>query len=64
MVQIDTAESVGRVRVFINDGTVYDGDPAVITRARSQVDHPVRTRDHPHVVFGDQVSTHPAARQA
>lgn len=27
VVQIDTAESVGRVRVFINDGTVYDGDP-------------------------------------
>ncbi len=27
VVQIDTAESVGRVRVFINDGAVYDGDP-------------------------------------
>lgn len=27
VVQIDTTEATGRVRVFINDGTVYDGDP-------------------------------------
>uniref|UniRef100_A0A5Q5BT94 Uncharacterized protein n=2 Tax=unclassified Mycobacterium TaxID=2642494 RepID=A0A5Q5BT94_MYCSS len=27
VVQIDTTESTGRVRVFINDGAVYDGDP-------------------------------------
>lgn len=27
VVQIDTTETTGRVRVFINDGTVYDGDP-------------------------------------
>ena len=27
VVQIDTAASTGRVRVFINDGAVYDGDP-------------------------------------
>lgn len=27
VVQIDTAATTGRVRVFINDGAVYDGDP-------------------------------------
>lgn len=27
LVQIDTADNTGRVRVFINDGTIYDGDP-------------------------------------
>lgn len=27
VVQIDTTETTGRVRVFINDGTVFDGDP-------------------------------------
>lgn len=27
VVEIDTTETTGRVRVFINDGTVYDGDP-------------------------------------
>lgn len=27
VVQIDTTETTGRVRVFINDGAVYDGDP-------------------------------------
>lgn len=25
--QIDTHEANGRVRVFLNDGTIYDGDP-------------------------------------
>lgn len=28
VVEIDTTEATGRVRVVINDGTVYDGDPA------------------------------------
>ncbi len=27
VVQIDTTEGTGRVRVFINDGAIYDGDP-------------------------------------
>lgn len=27
VVQIDTTETTGRVRVFINDGAIYDGDP-------------------------------------
>ena len=27
VVQIDTPETTGRVRVFLNDGAVYDGDP-------------------------------------
>lgn len=27
VVQIDTTEATGRVRVFLNDGAVYDGDP-------------------------------------
>lgn len=27
VVEIDTTEATGRVRVVINDGTVYDGDP-------------------------------------
>lgn len=27
IVQIDTADNTGRIRVFINDGTIYDGDP-------------------------------------
>lgn len=25
--QIDTTESTGRIRVFLNDGTIYDGNP-------------------------------------
>lgn len=27
VVQIDTAMDVGRIRVYVNDGVVYDGDP-------------------------------------
>ncbi len=27
VVEIDTTEGTGRVRVVINDGTIYDGDP-------------------------------------
>lgn len=27
IVQIDTADDIGRVRVYINDGRIYDGDP-------------------------------------
>lgn len=27
IVQIDTPANVGRVRVYINDGRIYDGDP-------------------------------------
>ena len=27
IVQIDTAESIGRMRVYVNDGRIYDGDP-------------------------------------
>lgn len=27
VVQIDTAENPGRMRVYINDGCIYDGDP-------------------------------------
>jgi hypothetical protein len=27
VVQIDTAENTGRVRVYVNDGTVFDADP-------------------------------------
>lgn len=29
IVQIDTAANTGRIRVFINDGTIYDGDPEI-----------------------------------
>lgn len=27
IVQIDTAEPTGRMRVYVNDGRIYDGDP-------------------------------------
>lgn len=27
IVQIDTPANIGRVRVYINDGRIYDGDP-------------------------------------
>lgn len=27
VVQIDTEPDVGRIRVYVNDGLVYDGDP-------------------------------------
>jgi hypothetical protein len=31
---------------------VVDDPTAVAAGSRSQINHPVRTRDHPHVVFG------------
>lgn len=27
IVQIDAAESIGRMRIYVNDGRIYDGDP-------------------------------------
>ena len=32
--QIDTTEGLGRLRINVNDGAVYDGDPETDNRRR------------------------------
>lgn len=43
VVQIDTAEDLGQLRVFVNDGAVYDADPAT---GESHLNVDTRRRAH------------------